>query len=101
MTKNQTIKPQRGGKREGAGRAPDFRKRCEIHAIQLALAISESHARRTFREWRGNMASIMGSHQYAKVLAEWDEMSAFEKGMVYGILKTRVEHMLERGFGRR
>ena len=47
------------------------------------------------------MASIMGSHQYAKVLAGWDEMLEFEKGMVYGILKTRVDHMLEKGFGRR
>jgi hypothetical protein len=101
MVQNQTTKSRRGGKREGSGRAPDYRKRCEIYAIQLVLAISESHARRTLREWDGNLKGIMGSHASYKVLQDWDRMDDFARGMLYGVLDTRVQHMLARGIGRR
>jgi len=100
MTTNQTPE-RRGGSRENAGRVPDYQKRCQIYAIQLAFACSETTARRTFRDWNGNMDRIMGNHQYAKALEGWGEMSEFAQGMVYGILQTLVEHMLEQGFGRR
>jgi hypothetical protein len=101
MIKNQTTRSRRGGKREGSGRAPDYRKRCEIYAIQLCLAISESHARRTLRDWGGDLKRIMGSHVYYKVLQDWDRMDDFARGMFYGVLDTRVQHMLARGIGRR
>ena len=100
MTQNQKPE-QRGGKREGAGRAPDYRKRCEICAIQLALGCSDTTARRTLREWNGNFAGIVGSHKYGEVVLKWDEMDEFEKGITYGALGVHVHHMLKRGIGRR
>jgi hypothetical protein len=99
---NQTTKSPRGGKREGSGRERDYRKRCEIYAIQLALACSESTARRTLRDYgRANIVQVVGAAAEFEVLQAWDEMSEFDQGMVYGILKTRVGHMLDEGWGRR
>ena len=100
MIENQTTE-RRGGKRENSGRQTDYKKRCTIYAIQLGLTISESHARRTLRDYGGSAEHIIGSSSEFKVLQGWDEMSEFTRGMVYGILKTRVNHMLEQGWGRR
>ena len=65
------------------------------------LGCSDTTARRTFREYNGNLAGIMGSHKYAAVLAGWDEMGGFDRGMTYGALGVHVFYMLEQGFGRR
>jgi len=53
------------------------------------------------REHNNNLKPIKGSHKYYGVLEKWDSMSEFEQGMTYGVLSVRVQHMLERGFGRR
>jgi hypothetical protein len=101
MTDDKPKKTGRGGAREGAGRCPDYRKRCEIYAIMVSLAISESQARRILREWDGNLKAVIGSTEYFKVLQTWDELEEFDKGMVYGALGARVHDMLARGIGRR
>ena len=100
MTTNQ--KPERrGGRRENAGRQTDYRQRCTVYVIQLGLACSESTARRTLRDYGGSAEHIIGNSSEFKVLQKWDEMTEFSRGFLYGVLKTRVEHMLEQGFGRR
>ena len=100
MATNQKPE-QRGGRRENAGRQTDYKQRCTVYAIQLGLACSEDIARRTLRDYGGSAEHIIGSSSEFKVLQGWDEMSEFTHGMVYGILKTRVNHMLEQGWGRR
>jgi hypothetical protein len=98
MSKNQ--KPERrGGRRENAGRAPDYRQRCAIYAIMISLGCSESTARRTLREYGGNLKSLIGSTKEYEVLQGWDELSEFDQGMVYGVLSARSTDMLRRGIG--
>jgi hypothetical protein len=63
MKNNEHKKDGRGCPREGSGRAPDYRKRSEILAIQLTLGFSESHARRTLREW-GDLARVIGNSEF-------------------------------------
>ena len=82
-------------------RQTDHKQRCTVYAIQLGLACSEDTARRTLRDDRGTRPYIIGNSSEFKVLQKWDRMTEFSRGFLYGVLKTRVEHMLEQGFGRR
>ena len=64
---NQTTE-RRGGKRENAGRQTDYKQRCEVYAIQLGLACSESTARRTLSDHGGSAEQIIGSSAEFKVV---------------------------------
>jgi hypothetical protein len=98
---SEPAKKGRGGARKGSGRVTNYRKRCELYAIQLEFVCSESTARRTLREWGGNLKRVIGSSKYYETLTEWDDLEEFDKGMVYGVLAARVTRMLEDGYGRR
>ena len=67
----------------------------------LGLRAASTTARRTLRDYGGSAEHIIGNSSEFKVLQGWDEMTEFSRGFLYGVLKTRVEHMLEQGFGRR
>jgi len=98
MTKNQTSK--RGGKREGSGRTPDYLQRCKLLAIQLNLLCSESTARRHLDDSGGKIKGLVTAGQL-DVLNDWEKLTEFDRGFVYGHLRSRVEINRKKGWGTR
>jgi hypothetical protein len=96
MTKNQTSK--RGGKREGSGRTTDYLKGCKLLAIQLNLLCSESTARRELHDNAGRINGLV-SKDDLELLDDWENMSSFDRGFVYGHLSTRVAANRKAGWG--
>jgi hypothetical protein len=98
MTNIQESK--HGGSRPGAGRATDYLKRCNLLAIQLSLLCSESTARRELHDNGGEINGLV-DRDHAEVLADWENMSAFDRGFVYGYFYTRVGINRKEGWGTR
>jgi hypothetical protein len=95
MTKNQT---KRGGPRPGSGRTTDYLQKCKLLAIQLSLLCSESTARRELRDNAGRIAGLV-SKDDLQDLGDWDNLSEFDKGFLYGHLATRVAANRKAGWG--
>jgi hypothetical protein len=91
---------KRGGPRPGAGRTPDYLQKCKLLAIQLAYLCSESTARRELTDSGGKIKGLV-PREHSEVLDDWENMSAFDRGFVYGYLSTRVGINRKEGWGRR
>lgn len=95
---NQTTKSKRGGPREGSGRDREYLKRCKLLAIQIHSLCSESTARRQLRDNAGRIKGLVSS-AHLDVLGDWEEMSEFNQGFLYGHLSTRVSANRKAGWG--
>ena len=91
---------KRGGSRPGSGRPRDYLQTCKLLAIQLTYLCSESTARRELHDNGGRINGLM-SGAVLEALNDWESLTEFDRGFVYGHLTTRVAENRKQGWGRR
>jgi len=69
-------------------------------AIQLDLLCSESTARRHLNDNGGKINGLV-SKDHLELLDDWEIMSSFDKGYVYGYFSVRVGINRKQGWGTR
>jgi len=81
--------------KRGRGRPQNLRKTCEILEIARALVLSESHSRRLWIQFGGDMKYI--SAESAALFEHWDRMTRSKQLLLYAALREVVDANRRRG----